>query len=216
MLRTTRRLACLLLAAAVAAPPAPAATAADDRHATATDTQTVVFVRHGEKPADGLGQLSCQGLNRALALPKAIATQFGKPDAVFAPDPGMAKLDHHHSYDYVRPLATIEPTAIRFGLPVQAHIGYSDTAALVAELDQPIYRKALLLVAWEHVELVQAARALMAANGGDARQVPDWDYDDFDGIYVVRITRGPEGAHASFQRQREHLDGQPTQCPNAP
>ena len=29
--------------------------------------ETVVFVRHGEKPEKGLGQLSCRGLNRALA-----------------------------------------------------------------------------------------------------------------------------------------------------
>ncbi len=31
--------------------------------------ETLVFVRHGEKPAQGYGQLNCQGLNRALALP---------------------------------------------------------------------------------------------------------------------------------------------------
>ncbi|NNG64566.1 histidine phosphatase family protein, partial [Pseudomonas fragi] len=30
--------------------------------------QTLVFMRHAEKPADGLGQLNCQGLNRAIAL----------------------------------------------------------------------------------------------------------------------------------------------------
>ena len=35
-------------------------------------TETIVFVRHGEKPANGLGQLDCQGFNRALALPAVI------------------------------------------------------------------------------------------------------------------------------------------------
>ena len=34
--------------------------------------ETIVFVRHGEKPEAGLGQLNCQGLNRALALPSVI------------------------------------------------------------------------------------------------------------------------------------------------
>ena len=29
-------------------------------------TQTLVFLRHGEKPAGGLGQLNCQGLNLSL------------------------------------------------------------------------------------------------------------------------------------------------------
>jgi hypothetical protein len=35
--------------------------------------ETIVFVRHGEKPQDGFGQLNCQGLNRALALASGIA-----------------------------------------------------------------------------------------------------------------------------------------------
>lgn len=33
---------------------------------------TIVIIRHGEKPSAGLGQLSCQGLNRALALPQVL------------------------------------------------------------------------------------------------------------------------------------------------
>ncbi len=53
-------------------------------------TETIVFVRHGEKPAAGLGQLDCQGLNRALALPPVIAA-FGKVDAIFAPNPSQQK-----------------------------------------------------------------------------------------------------------------------------
>jgi hypothetical protein len=31
--------------------------------------QTLMFIRHVEKPARGLGLLSCRGLNRALKLP---------------------------------------------------------------------------------------------------------------------------------------------------
>jgi len=181
--------------------------------AAESDTETIVFVRHGEKPDDGLGQLDCRGLNRALALPRVIQSLFGRPDAVFAPDPAKSKPDHFRSYDYVRPLATIEPTAIRFGLPVNTQFGYSDTTALVAELEKSGYRKALVLVAWEHVELVKAAAALLAGNGGDPSQLPAWRYDDFDGIYVVRIVRGADGTRARFERLQEHLDGQPSRCP---
>ena len=54
-------------------------------------TETIVLVRHGEKPAEGLGQLNCQGLNRALALPFVIERLFGRPDAVFAPDPAQRR-----------------------------------------------------------------------------------------------------------------------------
>ena len=82
--------------------------------------ETIVLVRHGEKPDKGLGQLDCQGLNRALALPPVIAKTFGRPSAIFAPDPSRQKQDDGVSYDYVRPPATIEPTAIFFGLPVNA------------------------------------------------------------------------------------------------
>jgi hypothetical protein len=39
-------------------------------------TETIVLIRQGEKPALGLGQLNCQGLNRALALPVVIGREF--------------------------------------------------------------------------------------------------------------------------------------------
>lgn len=70
-------------------------------------------------------RLNCQGLNRALALPAVIAAKFGKPDAIYAPDPGQQKDDSGHPYYYVRPLATIEPTAIQFQMPVQTPYGFA-------------------------------------------------------------------------------------------
>ena len=175
--------------------------------------ETIVFVRHGEKPEGGLGQLTCQGLNRSLALPKVILAQFGKPDFIFAPDPAHSKPDHLKSYDYVRPLATIEPTAIRFELPVNTKFGQEDDKGLTAALERPAYVNALVLVAWEHRQIVHVAQALMKENGGDPAQVPDWAYADFDGIDVIRITRTSTGAHAIFEHRQEHLDGLSTKCP---
>jgi hypothetical protein len=55
--------------------------------------ETIVSIRHSEKPGAGLGQLNCNGLNRALALPQVIAKSFGKPARIFAPDPSDRKLD---------------------------------------------------------------------------------------------------------------------------
>jgi hypothetical protein len=55
--------------------------------------ETIVFIRHGEKPEGGFGQLNCQGLNRALALAPIIAKSFGRPDAIFAPNPSHPKED---------------------------------------------------------------------------------------------------------------------------
>jgi hypothetical protein len=64
--------------------------------------ETIVFVRHGEKPLAGLGQLTCQGLNRALALPNVLITKFGKPNNIYAPNP-TGKVDGPaNNFDYVR------------------------------------------------------------------------------------------------------------------
>ena len=208
MLRSVSTRACFLLAAMVFAP------ATQVLAAESPNVETIVLVRHGEKPDAGLGQLSCQGLNRALALPNVIQTLFGKPDFIFAPDPAHSKPDHLKSYDYVRPLATIEPTAIRFALPVNTQFGQEDDKGLVAALERRDYRNALVLVAWEHRKIEDIAQALLAHNGADPKvRVPSWSYDDFDSIYVIRISRTSEGAHATFEQQHEHLDGQSKQCP---
>ena len=53
--------------------------------ATERSEETLVLIRHGEKPADGLGQLSCQGLNRSLALPGFPTSRFHATDK-FHPD----------------------------------------------------------------------------------------------------------------------------------
>ncbi len=97
-----------------------------------TSRETIVILRHGEKPPGGLGQISCMGLNRALALPKVLIGRFGRADAIFAPNPSVQLRERSYpsqSYSYVRPLATIEPTAIQLGLPVNTQVGFDDIAA---------------------------------------------------------------------------------------
>jgi hypothetical protein len=175
--------------------------------------ETIVFIRHAEKPSNGLGQLDCQGLNRALALPPVIRKAFGIPAAIFAANPSEPKPDDGKLYDYVRPLATIEPAAIAFGLPVHAEIGQSRIDDLRAQLDLPIYRDAYVLVAWEHTMAMLLARSLMKEYGGNADAVPDWKSTDFDSIYVLKIRRSGSSATASFELHHEGLDGQPTTCP---
>lgn len=169
-----------------------------------------MFIRHGEKPPKGLGQLDCRGLNRALALPAFFARSFGRPDAIFAPDPAVAKADSGGTYDYVRPLATIEPTAIALGLPVNVEIGFSDTDGLQKALEAPSLSQATVFVAWEHRLIDVVARKLLAVHGGDAAVVPDWKHDDYDGVYVVTLA---EGRPAKFERMTEGLDGLPETCP---
>ena len=188
-------------------------------------TETIVFVRHAEKPAQGLGQLSCPGLNRALSLPAVIQSGFKQISAIYAPNPTVQKVDHHVAYDYVRPLATIEPTAIRLGLPVNVSIGIvsgsdddddqADTKeaplneALESALTQPGYRSATLLVAWEHKEITTLARHLLATNGGNPDDAKKWHGADFDSIYVVRIVQTAAGKTASIDLKHEGLDAAP-------
>ena len=126
-------------------------------------TQTIVLIRHGEKPPGGLGRLDCRGLNRAEALPPVLARQFGRFDAIFAPDPDRQKKDEGIKYPYLRPLETITPLSKATGLPVETRFGYKQIGKLEEALESPGYRGATLLVAWEHKQLVKLAR-------GDARQ----------------------------------------------
>ncbi|TCR67875.1 hypothetical protein EV561_1489 [Rhizobium sp. BK376] len=175
--------------------------------------QTIVFLRHGEKPDQGLGQLNCQGLNRSLAIPSALAKIFPKPSAIFAPNPTKQKQDDGQFYDYVRPLATIEPTAIGLGLPVNTTFGYDDIAGLKRALDSSNLANAVVFVVWEHKQIVKIARALIRQHGGDAQVVPKWRGDDFDSLYVVRIMRTPDGSNASFEQRQEGLDRRSEACP---
>jgi hypothetical protein len=176
--------------------------------------QTIVFLRHGEKPALGLGQLNCQGLNRALALPQVLQAKFGTPTAIYAPDPGSTAKDKGVDYDYVRPLATIEPTAIRLGMPVNTSFGLRQIQQLEQDLLKPTYSSATIYVAWEHNLAQLAAQDLVVAVGGKAQQVPAWAADDFDSLYVLRLKwQDGKPVSVSFERQAEGLNRQSTECP---
>jgi hypothetical protein len=181
--------------------------------------ETIVFVRHGEKPQDGFGQLNCQGLNRALALPLVITNSFGRPEAIFAPNPSVPKEDAGKLYDYIRPLATIEPTAIRFGLPVDVSISFNDREGLQTALEahRAPDRNVLLLVAWEHLQIAPIVRALLSAHGAEAgaiNDVGDWESNDFDSMYIVTIRQRGETIKATFSHEYEGLNGQPSTCPH--
>jgi hypothetical protein len=177
-------------------------------------TETIVMIRHAEKPDGGLGQLNCQGLNRALALPNVLLGKFGTPNVIFAPDPGIEKQDNGHSYNYIRPLATIEPTAIRVGLPVDTQWGFADIASLQTRLLSDEMQGKTVFVAWEHRLLEQLSRDMLKQLGADSGQVPVWNGDDFDSIYVISIAQDSDGnKSATFYTDQQNLNGQVTQCP---
>ena len=180
--------------------------------ATNPAVETIVCLRHGEKPPGGLGQLNCQGLNRALALPKVLLAKFGPPQFIFAPNPAQ-KVDGTNAYNYIRPLATIEPTAIRCGLPVNTRFGFLDIKGLESELQNPAYQNAVVFVAWEHKLIDAFAKNVMADNGGNPGEIPDWPGGEFDQIFVFKITTADGQRKISFAIDHEGLNGGSADCP---
>lgn len=180
------------------------------RDASVTGTETIVVLRHGEKAAGGLGQLSCKGLNRALALPKVLIGRFGRAEAVFAPNPSVDVREGaltQKEYSYARPLATIEPTAIELGLPVNTQIGFPDIAGLQAAVTAPAYANSTVFIAWEHKYAYDFARQMLKSYGLDRALVPAWPGDDFETMYVFRITRaaGAASPTMTFAVEQEGL-----------
>ncbi len=174
--------------------------------------ETLICVRHGEKPPGGLGQLTCRGLNRALALPKVLLKKFGAPQFVFAPNP-TEKVDPG-GYYYVRPLATIEPTAIRCALPVNTEFGYREIKGLENELQKPAYQNATVFIAWEHGLLDLFAKNVVKDNGGNASDVPPWPGKDYDTIFVIKITHHGPHASVTFTLDHEGLNNLSDNCPD--
>ena len=168
---------------------------------TGQTVETIVCIRHGEKPPGGRGQLNCRGLNRALALPDVLLGKYGTPQYIFAPNPSQIA-DGNPDYYYVRPLVTIEPTAIRCGLPVNTRFGFKEIGPLEKELQQPKYRNATIFVAWEHLLLDQFAKNMIKDNGADQKAVPDWPGNDYDTIFVFKFTT--VNGHTQFSWTIDH------------
>ncbi len=174
--------------------------------------ETIILLRHGEKQPQGLGQLSCKGLNRSLALPRVLVPKYGVPAAIFAPNSSVQKKDQGQPFDYISPLATIEPTAIGLGLPVHTQLSFTDTNGLRAEIEKPEHNNHTLYVAWEHKLIDLISRDLLTHNGGDPKLVPIWADDDFDSVYIIVISRDNNNS-ATFIRKQQGLNGVAESCP---
>jgi hypothetical protein len=166
---------------------------------------TVVIVRHGEKPEAGLGQITCQGLNRALALP-SVLRRYGPPSAIYATNPAVKKKDRGGEFFYIRPLATIEPYAVSLGMPVDITYEMLQTGDLA---DKVLRTQGLVVVAWEHHLGAVLARDIVKKAGGDPSVVPGWNDADFDSIYVVRVN----GNQVEFKQEQQGLKNLSEHCP---
>lgn len=181
--------------------------------AIASTVETLVFVRHGEKPDDvDNGQLTCQGQNRALGLPGVLIGKYGQPNYVFAAEPVENQDSAGVNYWYMRALATIEPTAVAAGVTVNVKYDKSDISDVESELAKTKYASAVVYLAWEHTELDQLVANIVQDNGGDQSVVPAWPDTDYDSIFVVTLTRSGSQTNVAFVHDVEGLDGQSASC----
>jgi hypothetical protein len=151
----------------------------------------VVIVRHGEKPGTG-DNLSCEGLNRALALPDVLDSLFGKPDYAYVP-----KIHTGKSTSNARMFQTITPFAVRYNLTVDSKYKETDTAAVAADI---LKKKGTIVLVWEHGNIPGVARNL-----GIKKKDLHWDGSDFDSIWIIDFVNNNGNWTPRLKKGKEHI-----------
>lgn len=179
--------------------------------------QTLVFLRHAEKPEGGLGQLNCQGLNRALSLSEILPERYGAPDYIFAANPGrkVEEGPQDREYAYLRPLLTIAPTAIRYGLPVNIDFSANDVHDFVDEITEPAYRNSTVYTAWSRGYLSEVINELLdELKADDSLAIDRWHRDNFDSVFVLRLHWKKGVADVSLSADAQGLNDGESLCPS--
>ncbi|MCE4553898.1 hypothetical protein [Pelomonas cellulosilytica] len=158
----------------------------------------VVIVRHGEKPPDG-DNLSCEGLNRALALPGVLDAQFPPPPPpipllAYVPSLKLGKETAH-----ARMFQTVTPYAVKHGITVNSQFAEDDVKSAARDV---LKRSGLVVMVWEHSQIPPLAKALGVSSP------PPWHKHDFDSIWIIT----PAGGKADFATSVEGLTPAST-CP---
>ncbi|MBT0333402.1 histidine phosphatase family protein [Morganella morganii subsp. morganii] len=172
--------------------------------------QTLVFLRHGEKPDNDSGQLTGKGLNRALALADLLIARYGKADALYAAAPKQSKLGNS-----LRSLQTITPVAVRLSLPVHLEFHAKETKALRDALLDKAHHGHTVFVVWEHDNLIKVVRDILKQTGGDYSDMPAWPRDDFDSLWILTITRSQTETTVTFSQEKQGLDNLDSYFPPA-
>jgi hypothetical protein len=137
----------------------------------------VVIIRHGEKSAKG-DNLSCQGLNRSLQLPKVLNAKFGVPSITYVP-----ALNPGKSTTHVRMFQTISPFVIKYDLSVNSNYDVDNYSGLAANIQK---KTGTVLVVWEH----KAMDNILSELGVKSKDVVKWGDDDYDSIWIVTYKNG--------------------------
>lgn len=195
-----------------------AATSLDNPALTPSPTvQTLVFLRHAEKPEAGLGQLNCQGLNRAISLSHLLPERFGPAQYIFAANPSRSVEEgpKDNTYHYIRPLITIAPTAIRLGLPVNIEFGANDVEDFVDEILRSKYHNKTIYTAWSRGYLPKVINELLSEiHADDDLKVQAWSRDDFDTVFMLKLDwQNGQNPRVTLVGEEQRLDGGNQNCP---
>ena len=165
-----------------------------------TSPETIMFVRHGEKPGDGApprgvtkdGEidehcLSVRGWTRAGALaallahaPCASHPYVTKPERIIATRPTSEATSK-------REMETASPTAHRLGIDVIDRHARGNEADLVREV---LSTPESTLIVWHHGAMSKLVGQFPVANLHDIPQ--EWPEKRFDLIWILVRERGPE------------------------
>ena len=204
-----RFLALALILPLAAAAQAPAPVAGSPATPARSPVETIVFIRHAEKPAGDLGQLSVQGLNRALALPDVLNAKFGRPDFIFAPltSPRQGARRRHV---FLRPPADDHRAHCHPRRPARGHAlrpgRHRQPPGRTRRKNLPARDGLRGLGAFSKLD--ELVRRMVSAFGGNDKDVPAWPSEDFDSIFVLRLRTEPEGRKSiTFEHDHEGLDG---------
>ena len=196
---------------------APAATMVD--HYAIPPLNLVVF-RHAEKPLrdDGLmaedGNLGEQAQQRLTHLPDRLLKEFGCPDMLVTANPAVKMLNKKTGqyFNYIRPLATIEPLSIKLNFPVWTPYGYNQNDLLARDFltDKAFRRRPdgaprTVFMAWERQNIGKLYRELVEQGklkdfagetiefdgaSHNCAPLPQWEQCDFDSIWLIQIRNG--------------------------
>ena len=135
-----------------------------------TPARIVYFIRHGEKPTQGIG-LNAQGIQRSKWLRKLFGPHSGYEVKYMIAQRPKANGKRR------RPLDTLRPLADELGLTVDTDCERDDFEEFVAKIKS--YKgEGNILVCWEHKRLTDLALALGVHNP------PTYPKDRFDIIWT--------------------------------
>lgn len=155
----------------------------------AAEPAQVILMRHAEKPAVG-PELSAQGFKRAEALVKFFrnnpaVTAYGTPVAIYAAAP-------KHEDSSVRSIQTVTPLARAIRVNIDTSFTRGQTNKIVrAIMEEPAYDGRMVLVCWQHTNLVEIAQNLAAYNNSPRVSIPlVWPDETFDRVWILDLKSG--------------------------